>query len=60
MRINRTVETEEGSVVFQRVLEGKSLDLVIEVGLTTLMNNGALPFISINAASVMDAPELDQ
>ena len=42
--INKTIETEEGTVKFEGTLEQKELDLVIQIGLNYLLKHGALPF----------------
>lgn len=63
MQINHVIEKADGSVVFQGVLEGKELQLVLEVGINTLFAEGALPFVSVeakNMASIMDTPDYDQ
>jgi hypothetical protein len=44
MLINKSIETEEGTVKFEGTLEPKELDLVLQVGLNYLLQQGALPF----------------
>jgi ABC-type proline/glycine betaine transport system ATPase subunit len=44
MLINKSIETEEGTVKFEGELEPKELDLVLQVGLNYLLQQGALPF----------------
>lgn len=64
MIVRHTVEKEDGSVVFQGVLEGKELSFVIEVGIEALIRSGLLPFTSTNEnrlmANVHEAPDLEQ
>lgn len=62
MKINHITENQAGDkVVFQGVLEGPELSLVIEVGLNILMAQGALPFLSDEsheeASIIHDTPE---
>ena len=42
--INKTIETEQGTVKFEGELEAQELDLVIQLGLNFLFQQGALPF----------------
>jgi hypothetical protein len=44
MLVNKSIETEEGTVVFKGTLEQAELDLVLQVGLNFLLQQGALPF----------------
>lgn len=44
MLINKTIETEQGTVKFEGELESQELDLVLQVGLNFLLQQGALPF----------------
>lgn len=44
MQINKTIETPEGTVKFEGELEQKELDLVIQIGLNYLLQQGVLPF----------------
>ena len=63
MELKYSEETEEGTVVFQGVLEGPELTIVIETGLNELMKRGLLPFAateSIDPMNLMDVPEYDQ
>jgi len=64
MRVNHTVEKEDGSVVFQGVLEGKELSFVLEVGLEALIKGGMIPFTSTNEARMLaeihQAPDMEQ
>lgn len=52
MKVNHVIEKEDGSVVFQGVLEGKELAFVIEMGLECLIDAGVVPFV----AQVTHAP----
>jgi hypothetical protein len=44
MHVNKTIETEKGTVKFEGELEQNELDFVIKVGLNVLLSRGALPF----------------
>lgn len=44
MLISKTIETPTGSVKFEGELEPKELDFVLQVGLNTLLAQGAIPF----------------
>lgn len=44
MLINKTLETPQGTVVFEGELEQAELDLVIKIGLNYLLQQGTLPF----------------
>ena len=60
MEIKHSVETPEGAVVFQGILEGPELTLVIETGLNQLMQQGLVPFLSVDGVdmvNIMDLPE---
>jgi hypothetical protein len=45
VQINKVIELDGKTVEFTGRLEGRELDVVIEVGLNILMNAGALPII---------------
>ena len=45
MDIKRTIETEDGTIFFQGTLKGAELEAVITVGLNTLLQAGALPYL---------------
>ena len=63
MEIKHSNETPEGTVVFQGVLEGPELTLVIETGLNELMKRGLVPFAStetFDLMQIMEVPEYDQ
>lgn len=42
MQINESYETPEGTVKFSGVIEGKELDIVLQLGLLTLMSRGVI------------------
>jgi ABC-type proline/glycine betaine transport system ATPase subunit len=42
--INKTIETPQGTVKFEGELEAQELDLVLQIGLNYLLQQGALPF----------------
>lgn len=63
MNINHVVEKEDGSLVFQGVLEGKELAFVIEMGLDAIIAAGAIPFVAVNkynAAELHEVPDMEQ
>lgn len=63
MDIKHVVERSDGSVVFQGVLEGQELAFVIEMGITTLIQAGAIPFVGldrVNPAEISEAPDMEQ
>lgn len=45
MLVNKSLETPNGTVVFEGELEQKELDLVLKVGLNFLLQMGALPLV---------------
>jgi hypothetical protein len=49
--IKRIIETEDGTVFFQGTLTGAELEAVITVGLNTLLQAGALPYLMENDES---------
>lgn len=63
MNVRHVVEKEDGSVVFQGVLEGQELAFVIEMGLETLIQAGAIPFVGtdrVNPLDIQDPPDMEQ
>ncbi len=56
MKINKTLETTEGRLEFSGELSEAEANLVVEVGLATLLSQGALPFLTDNPASL--SPEV--
>lgn len=63
MIIKHIVEKPDGSVVFQGVLEGKELMFVIETGLDYLIEQGHVPFVSLenfNRADIHKLPDTEQ
>lgn len=59
MDVKRTIETEDGTVFFSGTLKGAELEAVITVGLNTLLQNGALPYLmeSEETAAKLVMPE---
>ena len=63
MQVKHVVEKEDGSVVFQGVLSGEELAFVIEMGLETLIQAGAIPFTGtdrVDPMDIHDLPDLEQ
>lgn len=63
MELKHVTETEEGTVVFQGILEGPELMIVVETGLNELMKRGLVPFAAVetfDVANLMDVPEQTQ
>lgn len=63
MRINHIVEKEDGSVVFQGVLEGQELAFVIATGLDVIIESGGIPFVSTKEKAIHDVhgvPDMEQ
>ncbi len=56
MRVSNSLESEEGTIKFDGILEGPELDYVIQTGLNFLVFNGLLPIakksvdLHVNAA----------
>lgn len=57
MIVKHVVEKEDGTVVFQGVLEGKELAFVIETGLDYLIEQGHIPFVSLENYNMADLHE---
>lgn len=60
MQVNKVIETPNGEVKFEGVLDGAELEAVITVGLLTLLQNGALPYHQGESKFVFDGPETEQ
>jgi hypothetical protein len=45
MKINHSVELEDGSYTYQGNLTGKELDFLVEYAINNLLMQGALPFL---------------
>jgi hypothetical protein len=63
MFVKHIFEKEDGSVVFQGVLEGNELAFVIEMGMDAIIKAGAVPFASTENHSLHDihtSPEQEQ
>jgi hypothetical protein len=48
MQVRHLVEKEDGTAVFQGVLNERELQFVVEIGLETLIREGMVPFTSTN------------
>lgn len=57
MLIKHVVEKEDGSLVFQGVLEGNELAFVIEMGMDAIIRAGAIPFASTENHELYDIHE---
>lgn len=51
MKINQTIQTEEGTVQFQGELSGPELDIVLEAGLGILLRMGVLKTVKVEESS---------
>jgi hypothetical protein len=47
MLVNKSIETENGTVKFEGELEQHELDFVLKIGLNYLLTHGALPFTTV-------------
>lgn len=54
MLINKTIETQNGTVEFKGNLLDEELDFVIEVGLNVILAQGATNFLSAKSKKVDD------
>ena len=54
MLINKTIETQNGTVEFKGNLLDEELDFVIEVGLNVILAQGATNFLSSKSKMVDD------
>jgi hypothetical protein len=54
MLVNKSLETPQGTVVFEGELEQRELDLVLKVGLNFLLQMGALPIITKTEEGLAD------
>jgi hypothetical protein len=57
MLIKHILEKEDGSIVFQGVLEGTELAFVIEMGMDAIIRAGAIPFASTEKHEMHDIHE---
>jgi hypothetical protein len=48
MDIKKTIETPNGGVTFEGSLNSEELDVIIQVGLATLLARGALPMKAVD------------
>jgi len=69
MKLKHTVEKPDGSFVFQGILEGAELKIVVEEGLNSLLAKGLFPFLvddeedggeKFDYAKVMPNPGIEQ
>lgn len=63
MKIKKSLETPEGTVVFEGEISSDELDLILSVGLNYLLQQGAIPFRVSKAselASNVDGTETEQ
>jgi hypothetical protein len=63
MFVKHVVEKEDGTVIFQGVLEGNELSFVIEMGMDAIIKAGAVPFASTENHDIHDihqSPEQEQ
>lgn len=44
MKVNKAIETDDGTVLFQGELGPEELDLILSIGLNHLLRQGAIPF----------------
>jgi hypothetical protein len=58
VQVNKSLETAEGTVVFEGTLEPLELDLILQVGLNYLLQEGALPFT--HKDTVVEGSDLKQ
>lgn len=49
MKVSKTFETPEGSVIFEGTLEPEEVDYLIGYALNTLLLKGAIPFKVLNS-----------
>ena len=57
MKIDKSIETPEGSIKFEGELNDKELDLVVEIGLNVLLAQGAIPFTLKEALQIDEESE---
>lgn len=53
MKVNKSIETPEGTFVFEGELSVEEVDLIMGVGLNFLLQQGALPFRVTKASKVV-------
>lgn len=51
MKINKVIETEQGTVQFQGELSAEEFDIVVEAGLAILLRMGVLSTLKIEQAN---------
>jgi hypothetical protein len=52
MLVNKSIETEKGTVKFEGELEQNELDFVLKLGLNLLLTQGAIPFTTAAKADM--------
>lgn len=58
MQVSKLLKTSEGTVKFEGELSDEEHEFVLNVGLTTLLENGAIPFLATeDASSVIPPPK---
>lgn len=57
MEVSKTIKTSEGTVVFEGNLTQDEADLVIGIGLTSLLKAGAIPFKVLKQTDVSSYTE---
>jgi hypothetical protein len=57
MLVNKSLETEKGTVKFEGELEQHELDFVLKIGLNTLLQLGAIPFTTKHEDSEIAVPD---
>ena len=59
MEVNKALKTSRGTVVFQGELSQEEHDYVLTAGLNFLLENGALPFTTVNSENMANlSPDL--
>lgn len=48
MQISKSIETPEGTVKFEGEISGMELDIVLQVGLLTLMSRGVIQSVKVD------------
>lgn len=63
MYLKKRIKTEQGTFVIEAEFREDEMDLIVEAGLLTLLQNGALPFITTddeNIHNVVPPSKLEQ
>ena len=48
MQISKSIETPEGTVKFEGEISGMELDIVLQMGLLTLMSRGVIQSVKVD------------